>query len=156
MTDSEKQDLGAEELEAPGRLREDLAALYGAPVRVPPEVDEAVVAMARQRLSPRRRQWRLRRWLAAGAAVAAVVLLVFSVWPHRRLPPGPSVADSAPTMDLDGSGRVDVLDAFLLARYLATSQALPEEWDVDQDGTVDQQDVTGIVMSAVRLDGGTL
>ena len=144
-----------ERLQLPKKLRDDLICLCQPRVQVPPEVDEAIRAMAHQKLSPRPRHWRLRHWVAASAAAAAVLLVVLSVWPGRR-PSGLPAVESGPSMDLDESGRVDILDAFLLARSIGADRPLREEWDVNRDGVVDQGDVNFIGGSAVSLQRGTL
>jgi len=56
--------------------------------------------------------------------------------------------------DIDGSGRVDILDAFTLARVLDERRAVERKWDVTGDGKVDRADVDAVAMSAVRLDKG--
>lgn len=59
--------------------------------------------------------------------------------------------------DLDGSGRVDILDAFLVARSIAAgagaSGALNPAWDVTGDGAVDRRDVDAVAAAAVSLGG---
>ena len=56
--------------------------------------------------------------------------------------------------DLDQSGRVDILDAFALARQL-DSDVVPTHGDFNGDGIVDRADVDAIAMAAVRLPDGT-
>ena len=55
--------------------------------------------------------------------------------------------------DIDGSGRVDILDAFALARHLEHVQSVETNWDVNQDGRLDRADVNAVAMAAVRLPG---
>jgi len=53
--------------------------------------------------------------------------------------------------DLDRSGRVDILDAFYLARQIEKQLELQNQWDVTGDGTVNQKDVDAIALAAVRV-----
>jgi len=157
----------------PRELAEDLAALDGRPVDVPPEVDEAVLAMARQRLAPKRR-WRL-AFGAAGAAAAAALLVAVVLWQPRA---EHSLADKSkpaavamensfaplasaqtpatePTLtdrkDIDQNGRLDILDAFALARHLQAGQQTRQEWDFNGDGRVNTDDVDALARAAVRV-----
>lgn len=84
------------------------------------------------------------RWLAAAAAL---VIGLFVVRPWER-----SSYENL-RADLDRSGRVDVLDAFLLARKLAAGTAGPE-FDLNGDGVVDRRDVDLAANQAVRLPSG--
>jgi len=53
--------------------------------------------------------------------------------------------------DLDRSGRVDILDAFYLARQIEKQLELQNQWDVTGDGNVNQKDVDAIASTAVRV-----
>jgi hypothetical protein len=146
-------------VEAPKGLVDDLAALYGAPVLGPREVDEAIMSMARQRLARRRRPRLVLRWAWAGAAAAAAVLL--GVWlmrtperPRRASAPRAQVS-TGEKEDFDGNGRVDILDAFALARRIESGPKPTDEWDFNGDGMVDREDVNRIAMAAVSLKRGT-
>ena len=146
------------EPEAPKGLTDDLAGLYRMDVSVPAEVDERILAQARERLSQpsqtRRRTFPMHilRWaLPAGAAAAAAVLVV--LWLGA---PKPDIGLAATRQDIDGSGRVDILDAFALARRIETTAEPAKEWDMNRDGIVDELDVNTIAMSAVSLNQGAL
>src|SRR5262245_36229761 len=86
------------------------------PVFIPRELDRSILAQARAHLEPAPRpgprafRWFL-PWLAAGTAAILLACLALSGWPSRLF--GPSDQAQA---DLDGNGRIDILDAFLLAR----------------------------------------
>jgi hypothetical protein len=56
--------------------------------------------------------------------------------------------------DVDGNGRVDVLDAFKLARFVESPGGADMQWDINGDGTVDSADVDAVAFSAVRLKEG--
>ena len=55
--------------------------------------------------------------------------------------------------DLDHNGRVDILDAFHLARQLDADIA-PAAGDINSDGRIDRADVEAIAMKAVTLTQG--
>jgi hypothetical protein len=54
--------------------------------------------------------------------------------------------------DVNGDGRVDILDAFALAKQVELANALKPEWDFNHDGVVDRKDAEAIARTAVRLD----
>jgi hypothetical protein len=80
---------------------------------VSPRTDEAVLAAARAQFAARPRHAAVRRsrWAVPFAAAAAAVVAAILVLRPFDVP---RVAD-----DVDGSGRVDILDAFALARLRA-------------------------------------
>ena len=146
------------ELNAPESLREDLSALYDRDVSVPPELDQSIIRMARQRLAVRRKPRLSLRWAWAGsAATATIILLVFFVgrMPKRDLAAPASRAPAAIKEDFDGDGRVNILDAFALARQIESSGEPDREWDMNGDGTVNRADVDRLAMAAVSLKRGT-
>ena len=136
--------------ELPSRLADALAGLYPAPP-VPGSVDERILNSARAHLA-RSAHWRRRRmalrWggsLAAAAASAAAIFL-FLHHPEQK----PALAG-----DVNGDGRVDILDAYLVAHTLANAKAgqtLPATWDVNHDGVVDEKDVQWIANAAVHVN----
>ena len=54
-------------------------------------------------------------------------------------------------LDVDRSGRVDIVDAYLVARRLKSMQAPDPKWDFNGDGRIDGADVDFIATRAVRL-----
>lgn len=113
---------------------------------VPPDVDEAVLREAERHLRAIRRRRRFRRFAGwGGAAAAAAVALTATLW--LIAPPRQYARE-----DIDRSGRVDIVDALLLARGLEAGPAA-DRWDVNADGIVDQRDVDAIAMRAVALNG---
>ena len=148
----------------PERLKTDLVRLYEMDVTVPAELDKRILTMARERLrrsQPVRRRvlsMRILRWaLPAAAAAAAAVLLL--MWTGSLPVPYHSEPDTAvltTRQDIDRNGRVDILDAFALARHIETSGASGDQWDVNGDGEVNQGDVKTIAMAAVSLNPGAV
>jgi hypothetical protein len=142
-----------EELPAPQKL---VAALKELPARrlfVPPTVDEAVLRTARRHLGgPRRPGFGgIRAWLGwpawAAACLALIGLVYFLVKPAGRSP-------AFAREDINHDGRVDILDAFQLARGLQSGQKPVSGLDLNGDGVVDRRDVEIIAAHAVKLEKG--
>jgi hypothetical protein len=55
---------------------------------------------------------------------------------------------------LTATARVDILDAFLLARRIESGGPLDAGWDINGDGRIDGDDVDAIAFAAVRLGPG--
>ena len=107
-----------------------------------PSVDRAIEDRARSQFSPRRRRIAAaaRGWRYGAIAAAAVVLVaVFIAQPFVRT----ELEREALADDVDGSGRVDVLDVFALARSRAS----------DPDA-VSQGRIDAVVGRIVALDDG--
>ena len=146
------------ELNAPEELRNDLSALHESGVSVPPELDQSIIRMARQRLAVRRKPRLVLRWAWAGTAVTATVILfvVFALrTPEREQRQATTDAPTRIQEDFDGDGRVNILDAFALARQIESDRALSKKWDMNGDGKVDRADVDRLAMAAVSLKRGT-
>lgn len=154
----------------PEALTRDLQALYARDVRVAESIDAAILADARAGFA-RRRRFRLAlrgALVASGAAAAALVVLAvrlggsdpgsgrFPVARHESAPQASrAAAPLARAEDVDHSGRVDILDAFVVARLLEVQGRLDEQaHDVNGDGKVDQSDVDRIAMVAVDTTSG--
>lgn len=155
--------------EAAQRLSRALRAALGSAPEVSPDRDARILQAASGRLGELRRRAEVRRvpsrsprwrWAPALATAAAVLLLVWvqldGTGRGRRRPVGGTASDHPLRMgdaalDLDGTGRVDVLDAFFLARQIEQGAPLERQWDVDGDGQVARGDVDRIARAAVRL-----
>jgi len=138
------------------RLRQDLRGLFEPPGAVPARVDKIILDQARRRLAkPRRLIIRL-RWAAGIAATAAVVtigVILYQGPNHQSLIINhQSVAEGR--ADVDGNGRVDILDAFQLARRVEARGPVAPQWDLNGDGRVDKDDVDLVARAAVRLGAG--
>lgn len=139
----------ADEPQLPAKLPEELKTLFAPPRLIPPRVDDAVLAQAREHLAGVARSRRIvqfPRWLAAAAAVALAAVLA-SLWFSSRR--SPELARE----DINRDGRVDVLDAFALARRLQQGAATVRMFDINGDGVVDQKDIEAVTTLAVKLDG---
>ena len=124
-------------------LMTDLRRLYGRDVPVPPAVDEAILGAARARIVRRRRAWIVLRRvsIAATAAAAAVGLAVWIGQSGRRAARMSESMVAAVTAagpkDIDRNGRVDILDAFMLARHLEKRGQKPFTDRIDGDALTD-------------------
>lgn len=149
----------------PAMFRDDLSVLYQVDQVVPSEVDAAVLGMAERHFATHRRRRLVLRTvagsLATGAVAASIVLVVWLArgWEQPKAMPGRGelpVAGVVAREDLDGNSRIDIRDAFLLARRLAMGESPKRQWDLNGDGKVDRADVDAIALAAVRLDEGTI
>jgi hypothetical protein len=135
-----------EDLKAPPRLVAALQRVAKKELFIPPTVDEAVTRSARVHLGePERKRpsWlRLVLWSAAPATAMLVFLLL-------RHSPGNFASE-----DLNHDGKVDILDAFQLARELHSGSPPSPSHDVNGDGLVNQLDVERITAHAVKLPKG--
>jgi hypothetical protein len=128
-------------------LKEKAARLTN---RIPQDADRAVLAFIDERArsireAPRKTGTvRYVAWAAAAALAAAVG--VWTISPARRSSTPPAVAE-----DIDRSGTVDILDAFLMARRLETAADRPASWDFNRDGRVDGADVDLVAQRAVAV-----
>ena len=144
-----------EGLEAPPRLVAALKRLPQEPVFIPPIADAAILRAAQRHLNPPREArfgwFRFLPWVAAAAAL----LLLAAPPQFFKLPaPGPSRSATFAQGDLNHDGRVDILDAFALARQLKKGDTGNLQLDVNQDGVVDERDVAAIAARAVKLEQG--
>jgi hypothetical protein len=144
-----------EALEAPPRLVAALKRLPQEPIFIPPTADEAVLRAARRHLNPPQQPrpgwFRFLPWVAAAAAILLLVALPqFSKQPA----PGPARDSKFAQGDLNHDGRVDILDAFALARQLKQRGTKNLQLDANGDGVVDDRDVSALAARAVRLERG--
>jgi hypothetical protein len=153
------------DLKVSDEFKSDLGNMFRPQSSVPPEVDRAILDRAgRKLIRPQRRHYIIRR-IGIIAATAAVIILAFSLDLSRKPSPSTSVTYFAETRsaDIDHSGRVDILDAFKLARQIESannSESIlslrKQGFDMNGDGLIDRGDVEFIAKAAVRLDKGVL
>ena len=134
-------------------LSRDLGALFNPHgLHVPPEVSDRILNQARAGIIGRSRRRPLLRWAGAAAAAAAAAVVLVVVRMNVTEPAPVSLQASAVPMDVDASGRVDILDALVLARRVESNE--PDARDVNGDGAADQRDVDAVAMRAVSLRPG--
>ena len=89
--------------------------------------------------------------------VAVILQTNLSPMADSRKEPTAPRAEAVSAMlpaDIDLNGRVDILDAFKLARHIKSGASLKPEYDFNADGIIDRKDVDSIAFAAVRLDKG--
>ena len=146
MQRNDDRELDETQLQGSPGLTEDLKRLYGVDLQVPGEVDRVVSTMARRHFAAGKPRRRAARWTWGAAAAAAVLVAVLCY---------PQFYGAAPVRgDVDGSGEVDILDAFALARMIREKPVESTTWDMTNDGLVDQGDVDAVAMVAVKLRQG--
>lgn len=148
------------------RFSEDLGELFTPARDVPTNIDRAVVEAARTRLVRRQPRLRWVRWTVPTAAAAAVIVGAYVLFvtggtadrqcQNSKFPPKAGVLVSTVQADIDRNGRVDILDAFKLARHIESGHAADSTWDTNGDGLVNREDVDRVAFAAVRLDKGML
>jgi len=139
---------------SPG-FSEDLRTLFKPQLSVPPEVDRAIIDKAHQHFIPK--HWRHRIFQHVSlwriAAAAAVIIFAFSL--NLTQKPGPTINSSfiveAQAVDIDRNGRVNILDAFKLARHIESANRTDKKWDINEDGVVNGKDVDLVASAAVSL-----
>lgn len=153
-----------------------LGSRYGSSPAVSASVDEEILRLAKSHLPQKESggsvgRWNVLFWVRAAAAssmVAAGLGSVMVLNQYALQEDGSAVADrsGAPGMrapdlvvrneprsaeDFDRSGRVDILDAFAVARMIRDGRNLDLRSDVNSDGRVDLEDVDLIANKAVAL-----
>jgi hypothetical protein len=142
------------EQQAPQGLEQSIQALYQPYFGVPGEIDERVLADARRVLHRPGLRFSFRPSVLATAAVLALAASVtFFLWTRHRTVPA-RVSQTAVAGDLDADGRVDIVDAMVLAASIERHETAPAARDINGDGLVDRSDVDALALMAVRLDGG--
>src|ERR1043165_5958697 len=148
MNENELHD-DSRSLDAPPGLVNALKKLPREEIFVPPHIDRAIAGAARRRLEKSGgspgvfRRWIL--WPALAAACATAMLVHHSTQTKVK---------GFASGDLNRDGRVDILDAFALARQLRDGRAIAPNSDVNGDGVIDQNDVQIIARRAVKLEKG--
>jgi len=138
-------------LDAPKELIRDLKALYDPSIEISDEIDRSVAAAAWSHFAGKRRRFPgYIRWVGAAAAAMLVTLLLVKPEPGDLLDEADRIALTI-AGDFDGSGQVDILDAFALAREFKEGERVGEQWDLNGDGCVDDLDVRRVGMLAVAI-----
>jgi hypothetical protein len=145
-----------ESLQAPPEFVAALQRLPKERLFIPRTLDEAVLLAAQRQFGEKKKpafKWfRILSW----AAAASMLTLLVAVLPQVLRKPGtaPAGASRFVLEDLNHDGRVDILDAFALARQLKAGKTPDSRFDVNRDGVVDERDVARIAAHAVSLDKG--
>lgn len=144
--DSENQ--SSDDIELPPLLRDKLKAAHQAP-QVTAELSAQLLASAKASYAIRLRRRRFLRWSVLIGSAAAIILMSMLL----LLPNHSSNHHLAQAGDVNHDGRVDILDAYVVAKAISTGGKLEPSWDVNHDGVVDQKDVDWIAAAAVNVTG---
>ncbi len=157
MNEERRQFENEPDLKVSERFSEDLGRLFAPDRPIPSAIDRAVAEAARRHFArPQRRLWWLRWAVPATAAAAIAIACLWWTHPGDAPPvaPSPRLSQATAETDIDGNGRVDILDAFMLARHIEARQPMEAMWDFNSDGLIDRRDVDTVALAAVRLNKG--
>ncbi len=151
--------------ELPDAVKAALRKRFGPVPDVPSSIDQSILADARRHfqqhgpaaLRPtKRRRVSVWKWTAIGSTVAAACVFFFAMTPRQpnqavniAATSDAPVPDEEHTSDVDRNGRVDILDAFAMARQLRNGGA--EARDFNHDGRFDELDIDLVAREAVKL-----
>lgn len=142
------------------KFSEDINILFKQQFSIPPEVDRAVMDKAHQHFTQKHWSHRILRHISIWRIAAAAAVIIFAFSLNLTQKPGPTTSQSllgeARAVDIDRNGRVDILDAFKLARHVESAGHTEKKWDINGDGLVNSNDVDLVASAAVRLDKGVL
>ncbi|MBC8468274.1 MAG: hypothetical protein H8D56_02280 [Planctomycetes bacterium] len=140
------------------KFSEDLNILFKPQFSIPPEFDRAVLDRANQHFTPKHWGHRILRHISIWRIAAAAAVIIFAFSLNLTQETGPTTSQSpvleARAVDIDRNGRVDILDAFKLARYVESAERIDKKWDINGDGFVNSNDVDLVASASVRLDKG--
>ena len=144
---------GAEDgkLQAPKKLLAALKNLPSERVFIPPYVNERILRAAQQQLEKPQRKNLLRWWIGWTAATAAIAFVAGFAHLFTKPDRETNGRTEFTREDINRDGRVDVLDAFALARKIKSGSS-QREFDLNGDGVVNQRDSEIIAMHAVKLE----
>ena len=140
-----------EEPKAPAKLVTALKEPSARRVFMPPSMDAAVLRAAQQHFAKPQPAFTrfLRPWVIwPTTATACLALAGLAFFATRS--PQPQFARE----DINCDGRVDILDAFQLAREIQSGANPTTITDLNNDGLIDRRDAEIIAMHAVRLEKG--
>ncbi|EEF59353.1 dockerin type I domain-containing protein [Pedosphaera parvula] len=139
------------ELKASPKLAQALRSLQKESIFIPPQVDQAVLKSIQPRLAQikkRKAGWNRTTQILAMAAAFVLAGIVTTILLNSRH----SGMGNYAREDLNHDGRVDILDAFQLARELKSGKA--PKMDLNADGHTDAADVEVIARRCVSLEKG--
>ncbi len=135
------------------KFAEDIKKLYRISAKVPPEIDRAILDKASRKLIRPRKHFHILRWIGPAAAAAAIIVFVL-LSTNQQTKQGSLNSLAQVSTDIDRNGRVDILDAFKLAKRIQTESKPDKKWDINGDGFVNQVDVDFVASAAVSLNKG--
>ena len=141
-------------------LTRALQESHGPALKVPDEIERRILWNARKQaaiakklhVSNRGRRMLVARWaVAAGVVLALGTLSTWRLLRERTVSRRMATSTPVAKEDVDGDGKVDILDAFALARSLRVGSGAKPTWDLNGDGVVDGRDVDVIAHTAVSV-----
>jgi hypothetical protein len=137
---------------APPKLIAALRQTQSRRVFVPRTIDESVLRTAREHLVPaqRRSPSAFTLWCRRLAIATACLLVCAAAYWLIQISQNRPQAFARE--DLNRDGRVDILDAFLLARQLQSGDKPGPTLDLNGDGVVDHRDAETIAAQVVKLE----
>jgi len=134
------------------KLGKDLNALFKPKLEIPHEIDRLILNKASLKLSRKRSHIHILRWIGPVAAAAAIILFVcLSNMQKQDAGFNTTQTLAAVNTDIDNNGKVNILDAFKLAKIIESKAILDKKWDINGDGLIDNGDVDQIALVAVSL-----
>ncbi len=132
----------------------DLNGLFKPQFSVPPELDRAIIDKSHQHFIPKHWRGRIFQHVSLWRIAAAAAVIIFAFSLNLTQKPGPTTSQfnlvEAQAVDIDRNGRVDILDAFKLARHIESADA-EKKWDINGDGFINRKDVDLVASAAVSL-----
>jgi hypothetical protein len=142
------------------KFSEDLNIIFKPHFSIHPEVDRIVLDRANQQFTQMHWGHRILRHISIWRIAAAAAVIIFAFSLNLTQKPGPTTNQSllveARAVDIDRNGRVDILDAFKLARYVESAGRTEKKWDINGDGQINSSDVDLVASAAVRLPAPVL
>ncbi len=135
------------------------------PDEISKDADAAILTLIHGKSKEIRRQKKtihlFRRALRPGraAALAALIIGVISLNLYlqmgRHSAPIPTQRVLPQTaqilIDIDKNGSVDIVDAYLMAQKVKSGHPIPGDWDLNNDGGIDERDIRLVAQTAVAL-----
>jgi len=119
---------------------------------VPPSIDQTVLSKALQHLN--RTRHRSFHALVPWTLAASIALAAWLVHTLPKLKSTPVDGNGAAGPAIVQKSRMDIFDAFALARRIERGPKPDPHWDINGDGVVDRHDVEAIAQEAVKLEKG--
>src|SRR5690348_15928777 len=112
----------------PEGLQRALLDLHTPTSKISAQVDHAILSRARTEYRGRRRMWVGTRWAAIALAAAAMVVIAIRLVTPVVHSNNSQLAHLAG--DINHDNKVNILDAYIVARHISRKEPLDKAWDV--------------------------
>ena len=148
------------------RISEIFSSASPDPDEIPESVDNFILGHIKEKSREIRRDQKVVRlfprykWAAAAVMGVLVCVVSFNLIYKKDRPAEKILTEkNSPvsarlSKDIDGNGRVDIIDAYLMDRRLMSGVNIPKKLDLNGDGDINREDVNTIVKTAVSLGRG--